>query len=200
MIRGNIHPIPYHAGRRNSLGEEIKNSHPAPGPLMAGIVHVNMGHCLYYHITLRKALGARRERARARTPVLLINTGNYKTGVWAPRGPARTFPEVPRPLLVPPSTRNGNTIMYSAHSGGKGTDFFPSRAISLTRARVYLSLPSFFFFCIFFFLNPPRPYISSRPQQSASFLRPLNTPYARFDRARVRCYVEIMHDARRLWK
>lgn len=52
MIRGNIHPQP---SGRNSLGEEIKNSHPEPGPLMAGIVHVNMGHCPYYHITFRRA-------------------------------------------------------------------------------------------------------------------------------------------------
>ena len=58
---------------RNSLAEEIKNSHPEPGPLMASIVHVNMGHCPYYHITFRKA-------PRPYTPalVLLINTSNYK--------------------------------------------------------------------------------------------------------------------------
>jgi len=56
VIRGNIHPYP---SGRNSLAEEIKNSHPTLGPLMAGIVHVNMGHCPYYHITLRIAPAAR---------------------------------------------------------------------------------------------------------------------------------------------
>lgn len=45
---------------------------------MASIVHVNMGHCLYYHITFRKAPRPHTRR------VLLINTSNYKTGGGSP--------------------------------------------------------------------------------------------------------------------
>lgn len=107
VIRGNIHPQP---SDRNSLAEEIKNSHPAPGPLMAGIVHVNMGHCPYYHITLRKAPAARIRRA------LLINTSNYKTGWFL----------VCAPLTL--STYRMETRLYIARARGSPL------AISLTHA------------------------------------------------------------------
>lgn len=54
-IMSDTRQYPPQPSGRNSLAEEIKNSHPEPGPLMASIVHVNMGHCPYYHITFRKA-------------------------------------------------------------------------------------------------------------------------------------------------
>lgn len=120
MIRGNIHPQP---SGRNSLAEEIKNSHPAPGPLMADIVHVNMGHCPYYHITFRKALATRTCRGGGREGIA-YKYQQLQNGVDSP----------PRVL---PTIEDGNSIIYSTHSGT------PSR--NLITAREFLSEHSFLF-------------------------------------------------------
>lgn len=104
---------------------------------MAGIVHVNMGHCAYYHITLRKAPTKRVFSRR----VLLINTGNYKTG-WASPPPSWTDPPLAShaSLSLPLALsldENGNSIIYSTRSG------FPL-AISLTGVSLFER--SFFYF------------------------------------------------------
>lgn len=117
---------------RNSLGEEIKNSHPEPGPLMASIVHVNMGHCPYYHITFRKAPRPHTRR------VLLINTSNYKTGVV--------------PVLLRLCWLDGNSIIYGRQSS------LPL-AIALTPAHPGIF---FFFLFIYFSPYPTISTTTSR--------------------------------------
>lgn len=97
MIRGNIHPQP---SGRNSLGEEIKNSHPEPGPLMAGIVHVNMGHCPYYHITFRRA-----PRPYTR-PGIAYKYQQLQNRGWF----------VPLPSLSVSPVLDGNSIIYGRQS------------------------------------------------------------------------------------
>lgn len=121
MIRGNIHPQP---SGRNSLGEEIKNSHPEPGPLMAGIVHVNMGHCPYYHITFRRA-----PRPYTRPGIA------YKYQQLQNRG---VVSFVPLPSLSVSPPLDGNSIIY-----GRQSTFPLCNRINATVYRdiFYFSLP-----------------------------------------------------------